>query len=54
MTELTPELEATGRELHAALGRRIAKMQRRVRRARQAAVVVIRRLRRHRGRERDR
>jgi hypothetical protein len=40
MTELTPELEATGRELHAALGHRIAKMQRRLRRARRVAVVV--------------
>jgi hypothetical protein len=40
MTELTQELEATGRELHAALRRRIAKTQGRLRRARRAAVVV--------------
>jgi hypothetical protein len=40
MTELTQELEATGRELHAALGRRIAKTQGRLRRARRVAVVV--------------
>jgi hypothetical protein len=40
MTELTQKLEATGRELHIALGRRIAKTQRRLRRARQVAVIV--------------
>jgi hypothetical protein len=40
MTELTAELEAIGRDVHAALGRRIVRSQRRVRRLRQATVVV--------------
>ena len=40
MTELTSELEAIGRDLHAALGRRVAKRYRQRRRARIAAAIV--------------
>ena len=40
MTELTPELEAVGRSLHAALDRRIARSRRRKRRLRQITVVA--------------
>jgi hypothetical protein len=40
MSELTPELETIGRDLQAALGRRIAKTRRRTRRVRQASVVL--------------
>ena len=40
MTELTPELEAIGRSLYAALDRRIARTRRRTRRLRQLTAVV--------------
>ena len=40
MTELTPELEVIGRDLHAALGHRIAKRHRQRRRASIAAAIV--------------
>ncbi len=40
MTELTPELARIGQDLHAAVGRRIARTRRRARRARQAAAVI--------------
>ncbi len=40
MTELTPELEVVGHDLHAALARRIAHTQHRARRVRLGAAVV--------------